>query len=251
MMFQQQYSTDANTKASKGMIGYITVFTLPYSIENIVYALPQNGFSNIYKSNLGYHIFKNAGERPALGRRKIQQLLFPIPQFFTAAQIEDVRKQADSVYNLLQNGTSFESQLGAFGKNYEQQDPSATIEIRVGEYDSDFENEVFSLKKAGDISKPFKTAYGYNIIKLIEAMPVSTDENDVTNTAYLQQQIQKDGRLDAAKKNLVQKWLTLLHFKKETYNHADLWAYTDSALAYNKLPSAVKNYSAGYCIIST
>ena len=103
-----QYSTDANTKVSKGMIGYITVFTLPYSIENIVYALPENGFSNIYKSNLGYHIFKNAGERPALGRRKIQQLLFPTPQFFTTAQIEDVHKQADSIYNLLQNGTSFE-----------------------------------------------------------------------------------------------------------------------------------------------
>ncbi len=236
-----QYSTDANTKASKGMIGYITVFTLPYSIENIVYDLQQNEFSNIYKSNLGYHIFRNAGERPALGRRKIQQLLFPTPQFFTTAQIEDAHKQADSIYNLLQNGTSFELQLGAFGKDEELQDSSATIEVSVGEYDSSFENEVFSLKKAGDISKPFKTAYGYNIIKLTEALPVSSDENDVTNTAYLQQQIQQDGRLDAAKKNLIQKWLTLLHFKKGTYNHADLWAYTDSALANDKLPSASKN----------
>ena len=118
-MFPTQYSTDANTKASKGMIGYITVFTLPYSIENIVYTLPENGFSNIYKSNLGYHIFKNAAERSAVGRRKIQQLLFPVLQSFTAAQINDARKQADSVYNLLQNGISFESQLGAYGKNYE------------------------------------------------------------------------------------------------------------------------------------
>ncbi len=236
-----QYSSDANTKTSKGVIGYITVFTLPYPIENLVYALPQNGFSTIYKSNLGYHIFKNAGERPALGRRKIQQLLFPTPQFFTTEQSENAHKQADSIYSLLQSGTSFESQLVAFGKDYELQDPSATIEISVGDYDSNFENEVYGLKKAGDISKPFKTAYGYNIIKLIEAVPVSADENDVTNTAYLQQKIQQDGRLNVAKKNLIQKWLTLVRFKSAIYNHPDLWVYTDSALANDNLPSLIKS----------
>jgi peptidyl-prolyl cis-trans isomerase SurA len=235
-----QFSTDADTKAAKGVVGYITVFTLPYAIESVVYALPLNGFSNIYKSNLGYHIFKNAGERPARGRRKIQQLLFSTPEFFTAAQTEIAHKQADSVYNLLQSGTSFESQLGVFGKDYELQDPSATIEISVGDYDSNFENEIYSLKKAGDISKPFKTAYGYNIIKLVEALPVSSNENDVTNTAYLQQKIQQDGRLGMAKKNLVQKWLTLIHFKNEDYNHNDLWVYTDSALARDELPSSIQ-----------
>lgn len=237
----EQYSTDANTKTAKGTVGYITVFTLPYSIENIVYALPVNAFSAIYKSNIGYHIFKNAGERPALGRRKIQQLIFSTPQFFTAAQIDDAHQQADSVYALLQAGVSFQTQLQAYGKNYEQSDQTATIEINVGDYDSSFENEVFSLKKPGDFSKPFKTAYGYNIIKLVEVLPVSADENDVTYTAYLQQKIQEDGRLDAAKKNLVQKWLKLIKFKKEEYNHADLWTYTDTALQQNdKLPVAVK-----------
>jgi len=238
----EEYSTDAATKATKGKIGYITAFTLPYSIENIVYALQPNGFSSIYKSNVGYHIFYNAGERPALGRRKIQQLLFSTPQFFTQQQIEDTHSQADSVYKLLQSGVSFETQLPAFSKDYEQNDQPATIEIKVGEYDSTFENEVFSLQKAGDISKPFKTSYGYNIIKLIEAIPVSTDENDVVNTAYLQQQIQADGRLDLAKKNLVHKWLSLTRFKNENYSHADLWSYTDSALEDedNKLPDAVK-----------
>ncbi len=237
-----QYSTDANTKVNKGTLGYISVFTLPYLIENIVYALTQNNFSAIYKSNLGYHIFKNAGERPALGRKKIQQLLFATPQFFSAAQIEEAHKQADSIYNLLQNGTSFESQLSTFGENYELQDASANIEVGVGEYSGDFENEVFSLEKSDSISKPFKTDYGYNIIKLVEAIPVSADENNVTTTAYLQQEIQNDGRLDAAKKNLVQKWLPVTHFKNENYNQAELWLYTDSALKQdNKLPASLKS----------
>lgn len=237
-----QYSNDTTAKANKGMIGYITVFSLPYSIENIVYALPQNGFSTIYKSNIGYHIFRNAGERQAFGRRKVQQLLLSTPQFFSNQQIENVHWQADSVYKLLQSGTSFESQLAAFGKSDEQSDPSANIEIKVGEYESNFENEVFNLKKPGDFSQPFKTAYGYNIIKLVELVPVSADENDVVSAAYLQQEIQKDGRLDTAKKNLVKKWLVDTHFKNAVYDHTDLWNYTDSALAHeDKLPVAVKS----------
>lgn len=242
----QQYTIDSASKAAKGIIGYITVFTLPYSIENIVYALPQNGFSTIYKSKIGYHIFKNAGERKAEGRRKIQQLLFSTPAFFTASQIEDAHRQADSVYNLLQNGTSFESLLPVFGKNFQPSDPSPGIEIKVGEYSPDFENEVFNLKKAGDISKPFKTAFGYNIVKLIESIPVITDENDVANTAYLQQQIENDGRLGAARNNLVQNWLLLTHFKEAPYNKTDLWNYTDSALANpDKALSTYKNIKPG------
>ncbi len=227
----QQFAVDSITKTTKGIIGYITVFTLPYSIENIVYALPQNSFSTVYKSKIGYHIFKNAGIREALGRRKVQQLLFATPLFFSKEQINTAHKQADSVYNLLQSGTSFESLLPQFGKNYQPSDPSASIEIRVGQYDRDFENEVFKLQKPGDISKPFQTPYGFNIIKLIEAAPVSKDENNVTNTAYLQQQIDKDGRLDVAKYNLVQKWLPLMHFKESAFNKQDLWIYTDSAIA--------------------
>src|SRR3954454_20744302 len=53
------YSTDESIKQTKGIIGYITVFTLPYEIENQVYALQPGAYSNIYRSNIGYHIFKN------------------------------------------------------------------------------------------------------------------------------------------------------------------------------------------------
>ena len=239
----QEYAFDSASKATKGMVGYITVFTLPYTMENIVYNLQPGNFSFVYKSKIGYHIFKNAGERKAFGRRKIEQLLFANPAFFTANQTKDVQKQADSIYSLLQSGTSFESLLPLYGKNYQSSDLSLNaIEVKIGEYNSDFENEVFNLKKTGDISKPFQTAYGYNIIKLVDVMPVSSDENDVTNTAYLQQQIQTDGRLDAAKANLIEKWMPLTRFKESAYNKTDLWSYTDSAIFNrDKQPGSYKN----------
>jgi peptidyl-prolyl cis-trans isomerase SurA len=225
-----EFSSDSTTKKTKGNIGYVTVFTLPYSIENIIYNLTPGSFSTIYKSGLGYHIFKNAGERPALGRRKIEQLLFPTPSFYSQQQIDATAHLADSIYKALQNGATFFSMLPLYGHNYYDYQVANVLEVKVGDYSNDFENQVFSMKKTGDISQPFKTEYGYNIIKLDEIIPVPADENDVTYAAWLQTQIQNDGRLDAAKNNLVDKWLGATGFKKSTYNKMDLWVYTDSAL---------------------
>lgn len=237
-----EYSNVTSVKNVKGNIGYITVFTLPYSIENIVYELKPGDFSAIYKSKSGYHIFKNAGERPAAGRRKIEQLLFNTPPFLTAPQTDSVKHLADSVYNKLQAGASFaffQSDYGHSSRDYEG--VVSSIEVKVGDYSDDFEQQVFGLKTPGEVSKSFKTQYGYNIIRLVEVLPVSTDENNAEYADYLQTQIQNDGRLEVAKEKLIEKWLGITGFKEAAYNKSDLWSYTDSVLSTGKLPVAYKN----------
>jgi len=225
----KKYSSDSAVRASGGTIGYVTVFTLPYSIENIIYSLKPGGFSTIYKSKAGYHIFRDAAERPALGRRKVQQLLFPVLPFFNDEQKAASKAEADSVYNVLQKGGAFTPLLAEYGHSSEGQEGN-TVEIKVGEYNGNFEKEVFGLAKPGDLTRPFKTEYGYNIVKLVEIIPPITDESDVESAAYLQEQIKKDGRLDVAKQKMIPRWLALTHFKAQPYNQADLWAYSDSAL---------------------
>ena len=54
-----------------GDLGYVTVFTLPYDLENIVYSLKANSFSAPFKTKMGYHIFKNVSERKPLGSRRM------------------------------------------------------------------------------------------------------------------------------------------------------------------------------------
>lgn len=236
------YSNAPEVKAVNGEIGYITAFTLPYSIENIVYSFGQGSISSIYKSKSGYHIFKNAGERPAVGRRKIQQLLFPLLPFYSASQADSVKKQADSVYNELQSGASFTSMLPLFGHNYDETVSNNSIEIKTGDYIDDFETPVYNLKSVGDISVPFRTQYGYNIIKLIEIIKVPADETNVDFETYLQNQVETTGRLQAAKNDLVNNWLASTAFKEAHYSKPDLWAYTDSALmSAGTLPASYKS----------
>lgn len=240
------YSNDPSVQAAKGNMGYITVFTLPYPVESLIYHLAPGSYSTIYKSKIGYFIFKNVSERNALGRRKIEQLLFNTPDFLNTAQVDSVKHLADSVYNLLQSGTPYYNLAAIYGHyNYDLQSADA-IEVGVGDYSNDFENAVFSIKAPGDISKPFKTAYGYNIIKLDAITPVANDENDVNFMGYLQSQVQNDGRLEIAKSNLVEGWLQLTGYKENNYNHTNLWTYTDSTIeAGDELPASYKDIKPG------
>ena len=74
-----KYSADPSVAQNKGNLGYITVFSLPYQFENIIYGLLPGKFSSPYKSNSGYHIFKNISQRKAVGRIKVSQILIAVP----------------------------------------------------------------------------------------------------------------------------------------------------------------------------
>jgi len=227
-----EFTTDEALKQQKGNLGYITAFTLPYEVENIVYGLKPGEFSGIYHSSIGYHIFKNMGERPAAGKRKIQQLLLPITEGFTTEEKQALKHKADSIYQLLLKGAAFDDMVEQFSTPVQGMQPKGITTVGVGTYSSDFENKIFGLAKPGDITAPFETGYGYHIVKLLIVQPVVTKEDDVVNTAGLQQLIETSDRLNIAKNNLAQQWQTLTGYKKAAYNEQDLWHYTDSALTH-------------------
>jgi len=60
-----QYSEDPSVKTNGGDIGYITVFTLPYELENLAYSTAPGHFSKPFRTRGGYHIFRNDGEQGA------------------------------------------------------------------------------------------------------------------------------------------------------------------------------------------
>ncbi len=230
------FSTDEYIKAQKGNIGYITTFTLPYELENLVYALKPGAYTGVYHSSIGYHIFQNAEERPAAGTRKIQQILLPIAQGFTPEETEAVAHKADSLYQLIASGSLFEEQAIKYANPNLGGQRNGITTVGVGMYSPAFENAIYALKKVGDISRPFLNEYGYNIVKLLEVLPPPTKEDDVVTQANLQQLVQGDDRLTLAKNNLVTEWLTLTKYKKGVYADADLWRYTDSAVANHATP---------------
>lgn len=225
----KQYSDDPSATSNGGDIGWITVFSLPYELENLAYNTPVGKVSNVFRSRAGYHIFKNLGERKALGRIKAAQILLAILPNSNEREKEALKKTADSIYNRLQAGDDFGKLASAFSNDVISAASSGQMqEFGVGEYDPAFENAVLNLQKDGDISKPFLTSHGYHIVKRIKVTPVSTEPDKED----LRQRVEQSDRLQFSKAALAEKVIKKVGYKKLPFADAQLWAYTDSVLSY-------------------
>lgn len=246
----QQFSTDDVTKQSKGDLGYVTTFTLPYNLENIAYNLKINSFSAPVKTKAGYHIFKNRGERASRGARKVAQIFVSLVPNATETEKNIAAKKADSIYNLLQKGVSFEDLASTISDDANSNTTKGELpEFNTGTYSTDFEDAAFALQKAGDISKPFQTAYGFHILKLLEVKSAAADLDDPVMLANLTGKVTKDSRMENSKKELMKKKLSVIKYKPAKFSRKDLFIFTDSALLRAK-PLAIKGISTNTLLFS-
>ncbi|HSU49196.1 MAG TPA: peptidylprolyl isomerase [Segetibacter sp.] len=228
------FSNDETTRQSKGELGFITVFSLPYDIENVVYSLKAGSYSAPFKTKAGYHIFKNDGERKSSGSRVVAQILIAMPPNATPQEKSIASGKADSLYKLLQSGADFASLAASASNDLTSGSNGGVLpEFTIGSYEPEFENVAFSMKQKGEISKPFQTSYGFHILKLVEAKTSFSDINDPTALASFQEKVIKDNRLEVSKKELIQKKLSLLKYRPSLVKAEDLYIFTDSALKKN------------------
>jgi peptidyl-prolyl cis-trans isomerase SurA len=242
-------STINNLKVEKGDLGFITVFSLPYEFENIVYHLKPGQSAVPYHTKKGSYVFKNEGERKAVGKIAIAQILFAVPPGDNAEN-EKSKKLADSVYNALKNGSDFATLAKQFSDDRTTfMNGGLMPEFGTAKYDSVFENKAFSLKNDSDISKPFETNFGYHIIKRISATPVPATKNDETFMYNLKQQVLNDPRIEVAKQKFIAEILPLIGYKKSNVNEKYLWSFTDSSLS-NKKNVTIENVNENSTLFS-
>jgi peptidyl-prolyl cis-trans isomerase SurA len=225
----KQYSDDASVKDNGGDIGYITVFTLPYALENLAYQTPIGRISAIYRSKAGYHIFKNTAERKAAGRLKLAQILIAFPPEADVANKEAAKRLADSLYTRLQKGDDFGKLATHFSNDMISAASNGQLpEMGVGQFDAQFENVAFGLTKDGTYSKPFLTAHGWHIVKRLSQVPVVKDRNSSAIQDELRARVQNSDRMNSIKESQVKNIIAKYQRGKVPVN--DLWIYSDSVL---------------------
>jgi peptidyl-prolyl cis-trans isomerase SurA len=226
----KKYSDDPSAKTNGGDLGYITVFILPYELENLAYATPAGKTSAVYKSKAGYHIFKNLGERKAVGSMKAAEILLAIPPDADGPAKAAVKKLADSLYNRIVKGDDFGKLAAQFSNDMVSAAANGQMqEFGTGQYDAVFEKTVFALPKDGAVSKPFLTSHGYHIVKRLGKLPVPNTRNEKV-LAQLREKVEQSDRVNTTKSLLAKKILKDAAYKKAAFSNADLWAYSDSAL---------------------
>lgn len=225
----KSYSDDPSAKQNGGDLNWVTVFNLPYELENLAFTTPVGQISRVYRSKAGYHIFKKLAERKNAGRIRAAQILIALPPGTDAAARAVAQKLADSLYNRLLKGDDIGKLAAQFSNDLQSATANGQMqEFGVGDYDPVFENTVFALQKNG-ISKPFVTAHGYHIVKLLEKIsPVS--KSDAKGMAALRNKVEQSDRINTTKTALARKILKEAHFVKSSFSESALWVYSDSIL---------------------
>ena len=208
-------------------IGFITVFSLPYDYENLIYGLRPGETGNPYRSRNGLHIFKVIEERKSAGRWRIAQILLAKPPGDQSPV--SLQDKADSIYAALQKGEDFAKMAKQVSDDkLTYLNGGEMPEFGTGKFDNLFEKEVFNLSRDGEVGRPFSSSYGYHIVKRIKQTPVPTVKE--ANYMYdLKQKVMQDQRINGAKEKFVKEIMGQVGFRRNVkVTDAELFRYADS-----------------------
>lgn len=221
-----KYDGNAANIAGKGMFGWVTVFNLPYDMENAIYSLQDGQYSKPVEGSKGYYIFKRLKTRPAAGKVTIAQILIP------NRAVNDPEKKIEEAYNRALKGESFEKLVAEYSYDRLTNNNAGLLSpFGIGTYASNFEENAFGLNEPGELTKPFETESGWHILKLIRknTFPddLSKNEEEYRNFEY---EFKNAARLKDSKKRYLEMNLTKLGFTDNVKNKNILWNLTSDLL---------------------
>lgn len=171
-----RYSQDRGSKSRGGRMGWIVANNYPVAFEVEAYRLPEGKISEVVESPVGYHILKGGKHRPARGKVQAAHILKLTQDKDSAGQAKALR-DIDSLYNVVMaNPDSFSAVASANSEDRGSARQGGMLPwFGAGEMVAEFDSVAFSLSN-GEISRPFKTAYGYHIIKRLDSKGVPSVE---------------------------------------------------------------------------
>jgi len=174
----RDFSEDTYSNNTGGSLGWVSAM-LPngfYEFENQIYNLKKDQFSKPFKTQFGYHIVKLDDERTARGEIEASHIL--IRNFENNVPVANAKFRIDSIYDRLKAGDNFVQLARQYSMDNKTAPKGGYLGIfGINKYDQRFEDEVFSLEKNGDFSRPFMTTLGWHIVKRMSRPGVKNFES--------------------------------------------------------------------------
>jgi peptidyl-prolyl cis-trans isomerase SurA len=234
----KEFSTNPSVQKANGYIGYVSVFSLPYEMENLLYSSAPGSYSKPIAGVNGYHILKVMSKRKASGKLKAAHILVAIPANSTPEEKAAAKTKAEMILAKLKNGEKFEALAAAYSEDkLTYMNEGVLPEFTYTKYDASFSRAAFGLQKDGDISEPVLTNNGYHIIKRISIKPI-TDSPEYMQS--LNEAINNDTRMNIAIAKMKQEILKASGYKVLPYNEQELWVVTDTTLKSKNYASFFK-----------
>ncbi|APY07517.1 peptidylprolyl isomerase [Winogradskyella sp. J14-2] len=171
-------------------LGYFSAFKMVYDFETAAFNTQKGEMSMPFRTQFGYHVVKVNDKRPSRGTITAAHIMVALQQKDTLLDPED---RINDIYQKLQQGEKFESLAKQFSDDKSSARNGGQLSpFKSGQLSSTiFEDQAFALQNDGDVSKPFKSEYGWHIVKRTKLEPIQSFE-ELKPT--LESQVKRDSR---------------------------------------------------------
>jgi peptidyl-prolyl cis-trans isomerase SurA len=166
-----KYSKDPSVRQNKGNLGWFKAYKMVYPFENAAYNLEKNEVSQPVRTKFGYHLIKKNDERPSKGKIKVAHIM---KRLLPNDSTQSVEKEIYKIYDKLKTGEDFSDIAKQFSDHQATAAQGGELSpFGIGDMNSTtFEEIAFNIDEVNSISEPFKTKFGWHIIKYNGNIPV-------------------------------------------------------------------------------
>ena len=160
--------SDAPNALKGGSLGWRDGGQFPPDFLQIIAKLPIGGYSNILRTNSGFHIFKlndkrAQSEKLVVTQSRVQEILIKTDE---ATSAEDARQRLESIRDRIVHGaTTFADMARQYSEDPSSAKGGDIGWVNPGDTLPDFQKVMDSLKP-GELSQPFQTPIGWFLIEV-------------------------------------------------------------------------------------
>jgi peptidyl-prolyl cis-trans isomerase SurA len=172
-------------------LGYFSGFRMVYPFENAAFNTKVGDISQPFRTRFGYHIVYVQDKRESRGERTVAHIMVVEKPGDSLAEKPEDRIQ--DIYKKLKQGEDFEALAKQFSDDTNSAPNGGMLApFSGGQINSnEFESAAFGLNDIGEVSEPFKTQYGWHIVKLYGKKPIASFEE---MKPELEQKVKRDER---------------------------------------------------------
>lgn len=217
-------NSDKTIEGNGGDLGYFSVFDMVLPFEDAAYGLEIGEISKPVRSEYGYHIIKLVDKVNIYGKTSIQHIWVGSVSERDSARMLSVINDA---YRRLNAGEDFNKVVQDCSEDRRSLPVNGLLEdVPAKRMVPEYVKEISKLK-VGEYSQPFKTKYGWHIIKVVKKDTIPP-LNDMR--AFYKQRISRDQRSKQPQNVFVENM-------KEKYTFVN--HNVDSKVAFDELRATV------------
>jgi len=195
-------SDDPSVRDNGGDLGWFSAFQMVYPFEEAAYTTAVGDLSSIVRTRYGYHFLEVTGRRDARGEIRAAHIMIRTKEGADDATLKAAEERINSIHDLLGKGIPWEELALKMSEDASTASKAGELPwFGTGKMVEEFENAAFGLTEDGQISAPFKTSYGWHIVKRLEYRAPATFE---ASKRELQKKVSRDSRSELTRASFLE-----------------------------------------------